>query len=136
MSKKKKILVIDDDEFMRKLYTDFLTKKGYEVDTAVSAEDVVERYLQEDPWYDLILCDIMMAKMDGWQFISIMRKDIRKGFFELPIIVFSAHFDSDLLRAEALGRGANGAYSKSEPLSKLLHLVKVNLGEIRSKYHV
>lgn len=59
----KKILIVDDDQFLRDLYEEILKDAGYEVDMAVDGEDGLAKI--QATAYDLILLDIMMPKLDG-----------------------------------------------------------------------
>ena len=75
-----------------------------------------------------------MAKMDGWELLRAIREDLGFDEMRLPVIVVSAHFDSDTLRAEAFRRGANATYTKAQSLTKLLHEVRIQTGRLRSKF--
>ncbi len=59
----KRILVIDDDLYLRELYQEFLKNAGYEVDTAIDGEEGIKKLIQDG--YDLVLLDMMMPKIDG-----------------------------------------------------------------------
>ena len=61
-----KILVVDDEARMRKLVKDFLSIKGYQVLEAGDGEEAVDLFFQQKD-IALILLDVMMPKMDGWQ---------------------------------------------------------------------
>ena len=79
-----KILMVDDESRMRKLVNDFLSKKGYEVIEAADGEEAVERfYIEKD--IALIILDIMMPKMDGWQVCREIRKESK-----VPIVMLTA----------------------------------------------
>ena len=81
---KLKILVVDDESRMRKLVKDFLVKAGYDVIEAGDGEQAVDTfYAQKD--IALIILDVMMPKMDGWQ----VCREIRK-FSDKPIIMLTA----------------------------------------------
>ena len=78
------ILMVDDESRMRKLVNDFLSKKGYEVIEAADGEEAVERfYIEKD--IALIILDIMMPKMDGWQVCREIRKESK-----VPIVMLTA----------------------------------------------
>ena len=62
---KLKILVVDDEQRMRKLVKDFLTKKNFEVLEAGDGEEAVEIFF-ENKDIALLILDVMMPKMDGW----------------------------------------------------------------------
>ena len=89
-----KILVIDDESRMRKLVRDFLTKKEYEVLEAFNGEEAMEIFY-EDKDIDLLILDVMMPKMDGWEVCREVRKTSK-----VPIIMLTAKADE---RDELLG---------------------------------
>lgn len=128
-----KILLVDDDRMIRRMYSDLLESDGNEVVTEGSAIDALER-LSKGEEFNLVVTDIMMAKMDGWELLHAIREDLGFGELQLPVIVISAHFDSDTLRAEAFRRGANSTYTKAQPLTKLLQEVRIQTGRLRSRF--
>ena len=89
-----KILVIDDESRMRKLVRDFLTKKENEVLEASNGEEAMEIFY-EDKDIDLLILDVMMPKMDGWEVCREVRKTSK-----VPIIMLTAKADE---RDELLG---------------------------------
>jgi CheY-like chemotaxis protein len=128
-----RVLLVDDDHAVRMMYKDFLEADGNEVVTESSAIDALER-LRKGEVFTLVVTDIMMAKMDGWEFLRAIREDLGFRELELPVIVVSAHFDSDTLRAEAFRLGANATYTKAQPLSRLLQEVRIQTGRLRSRF--
>ena len=80
------ILVVDDEDRMRKLIKDFLTNKGYHILEAEDGEKALEIYQQNQSKIMLILLDVMMPELDGW---SVLRQ-IRQSNKELPIIMLTA----------------------------------------------
>lgn len=82
-----KILVIEDEEGIRKVINDFLSAEGFEVILAKDGQEGLDLY---EPSIDLILLDIMMPILDGW---SVCRR-IRKQS-DLPIIMLTARGDED-----------------------------------------
>ena len=80
------ILVVDDEERMRKLIKDFLTNKGYHILQAEDGEKALEIYQENKSKIMLVLLDVMMPKLDGW---SVLRQ-IRQENKELPIIMLTA----------------------------------------------
>ena len=79
-----RILVVDDEERMRKLVNDFLTRQGYQVLQAGDGEEALQIFFEEKN-IALILLDVMMPKMDGFQVV----KEIRQ-YSEVPIIMLTA----------------------------------------------
>jgi diguanylate cyclase (GGDEF)-like protein len=83
---KKKILVIDDTELMVKLTTDVLTKHGYEVVSANNGVDGIKMVASEKP--DLLLLDVVMPGIDGFEVCKLLRKDESNNL--IPIIMLTA----------------------------------------------
>lgn len=93
-----KILVVDDESRMRKLIRDFLTKSGYEVLEAENGEEAVDIFMAEKD-IALIILDVMMPKMDGWETCREIRKNSK-----VPIIMLTAKSsEEDELRGFDLG---------------------------------
>lgn len=79
----KKILIVDDDENICELLRLYLDKDGFKTVTASDGEEAIEKAKKENP--DLILLDIMLPKLDGWQVCREIRKDS-----DVPIIMITA----------------------------------------------
>ena len=61
----KKVLIVDDEMRMRRIITDYLRIKGYDTVEAADGVEALERFAAEKP--DLVLLDVMMPRMDGWE---------------------------------------------------------------------
>lgn len=95
---KLKILVVDDESRMRKLVRDFLARAGYEVVEAGDGEAAVDIFFQQKD-IALIVLDVMMPKMDGWQVCREVR-----AYSKVPIIMLTARGDErDELQGFQLG---------------------------------
>ena len=127
-----KVLLIDDDDAIRRLYGAILRSEGFDITPMVSAQAALESLLKGDT-YDLVITDIMMAKMDGWDLLQAIRKRLKLDELKLPVIVMSA-FESGALEFKALQYGANGHYVKGTPVQKLIREAKIQTGLIRSNY--
>ncbi len=93
-----KILVVDDEARMRKIVSDFLVARDYSVVEAGNGEEALDR-MYEDKNIDLVILDVMMPKMDGWETCREIRK-----FSKVPIIMLTAKGDeSDELLGYDLG---------------------------------
>lgn len=93
-----KILVVDDESRMRKLVKDFLVKKNFDVLEAGDGEEAEEIFFREKD-IALIILDVMMPKLDGWQ----VCEDIR-AYSKVPIIMLTARADEkDELKGFELG---------------------------------
>lgn len=95
---KLKILVVDDESRMRKLVKDFLMKNNFEVMEAADGEEAVDLFY-ENKDINLIILDVMMPKMNGWE----VCKEVRQ-YSKVPIIMLTAKGDeSDELQGFDLG---------------------------------
>ena len=83
----KRVLIIDDDPSIRSVLSDMLTEDGFVVDQAEHGEEGLHRLL-DGPAPDVILLDLMMPVMDGWQFRQEQRRDPRLS--SIPVIALSA----------------------------------------------
>ena len=90
----RKILIVDDEARMRKLVKDFLLIKGFSVLEAADGEQAVDIFFK-DKEIDLILLDIMMPKMDGYEVCKTIRR-----YSQVPIVMLTARSDE---RDELLG---------------------------------
>ena len=79
----KKILIVEDDGNIRELLRLYLEREGYEITEAANGEEGVELWRKINP--DMILLDVMMPIMDGWQVCKIIRKESK-----VPIIIMTA----------------------------------------------
>lgn len=106
MSKPKRILIVDDDEASRDLLVAFVESLGHETETAV---DGIEAIIKMKLGFDLVLMDIMMPGMDGYEATRQIRK--YQEYSELPIIMTTALTSKDD-RLRAVEAGANDYISK------------------------
>lgn len=79
-----KVLVVDDEARMRKLVKDFLSVKGFTVLEAGDGEEAMDLFFEQKD-IALILLDVMMPKMDGWEVVKTIRK-----YSQVPIIMLTA----------------------------------------------
>jgi two-component system response regulator (stage 0 sporulation protein F) len=80
-----KILIVDDEEHIRYLYSEELTDAGYEVITAESGYRLLERIEEEKP--DLVVLDIKMVDYNGLDLLQ----DIRNRFYNMPVVLCTAY---------------------------------------------
>ncbi len=93
-----KILVVDDEARMRKLVKDFLSVKGFSVLEASNGEEAVDLFFEQND-IALIILDVMMPKMDGWETCRTIRK-----YSQVPIIMLTARSEErDELQGFNLG---------------------------------
>jgi CheY-like chemotaxis protein len=79
-----RILVVDDSSDIREVLQALIEIDGYDVDTAEHGLEALNR-LQANPAYCLVLLDVMMPVMDGWQVLDLMRKDRRLK--DVPVVL-------------------------------------------------
>lgn len=111
-----KILVVDDESRMRKLVSDFLTKKNFQVLEAGDGEEAIDIFYAEKD-VALIILDVMMPKMDGWEVCREIRKNSK-----VPIIMLTARGDE---RDELLGFELEVDEYISKPFSPKILVARV-----------
>ena len=111
-----KILVVDDESRMRKLVKDFLTKKNFQVLEAGNGEEAMDIFYEEKD-IALIILDVMMPKMDGWEVCREIRKNSK-----VPIIMLTARSDE---RDELLGFDLGVDEYISKPFSPKILVARV-----------
>ncbi|WP_434309183.1 response regulator transcription factor [Hominifimenecus sp. rT4P-3] len=95
---RRKVLVVDDEERMRKLVRDFLVKKDFQVVEAGDGEEAIDLFFT-DKKIDLVILDVMMPKMNGWEVLETIRK-----YSKVPVILLTAKAEErDELRGFDLG---------------------------------
>jgi len=121
---KRKVLIVDDEEVIRKFLRIHLDKLGYEVMEAADGEQAIEQLGNDD--FDLLICDIMMPKKDGWEVIKEVKSNPKTK--KLPVIVLTAkNEDPDMFKGYDLG--ANYYMTKPFTKDQLLYGLKLMLEE-------
>lgn len=95
----KKILIVEDDPGIRETVKDILIMAGFNVATAENGL-VALKLLQEPETPCLILLDLMMPVMDGWQFLEALKNDPQNPHAAVPIVVISALGDLDMVQKQ------------------------------------
>ncbi|MDY6287620.1 MAG: response regulator transcription factor [Bilifractor sp.] len=113
---KLKVMVVDDEARMRKLVKDFLTRDDFNVIEAEDGEDALNKFY-ENKDIALIILDVMMPKMDGWEVCREIRKDSK-----VPIIMLTARGDE---RDELLGFDLGVDEYISKPFSPKILVARV-----------
>lgn len=117
-------LVAEDNELNRELATFMLEEQGIRVDCAVDGQEAVERFAESEPgYYDVILMDIMMPNLNGWDATRRIRSMKRPDAANVPIIAMSANtFAEDIINSRI--SGMNRHLPKPMDEKKLLETVK------------
>jgi len=127
---KKKILVIDDTKLMLCMITSILEENGYEVVTATSGLEGIQKVKEEKP--DLVLLDIVMPEMDGFEVCRILREDESNNL--MPIIILTGQ-DNEDDKLTGLELGADDYIIKPFNHRELLSRVRNTLRRIdRNRY--
>lgn len=119
-----KILVVDDEARMRKLVKDFLQVKGFQVVEAADGEEAVDLFFAQKD-ISLILLDVMMPRMDGWEVCKAIRQ-----YSQVPIIMLTARSEE---RDELQGFGLGVDEYISKPFSPKILVARVEAILRRSK---
>jgi excisionase family DNA binding protein len=100
------VLIVDDDAGLREYVRTRLEAEGYSVREAGSAEAGLEVLEEATP--DLVLLDVMMPQVDGWEMLRLVQE--RHGVGTIPVVMFSGKVDA--AADEAASRGAQGFIGK------------------------
>ena len=114
-----KILIVEDNEMNRDMLSRRLIRKGFEIVMAEDGQKGVDMSKSENP--DLILMDLSLPVMDGWEATSIIKAD--EDTKEIPIIVLTAHAMAGD-REKALEAGADEYDTKPIEFKRLLGKIK------------
>ncbi len=122
-----KILVVDDDRRINELLEDILTMEGYEVLKAFDGEEAIE-ILDNIEDINLVLLDIMMPKIDGWDLLAYI-----KSRYDLKVLMLTALGDEED-EVKGIRSGADDFVVKPFKRGVLLERIKRLLGDIKDKY--
>ena len=112
----KKILIVEDDGNIRELLRLYLEREGYEITEAANGEEGVELWRKINP--DMILLDVMMPIMDGWQVCKIIRKESK-----VPIIIMNAKGET-FVKVNGLEMGADDYIVKTLEMREVIARVR------------
>jgi len=120
----KRILIVDDEEVIRKFLKIHLTKLGYEVTEAEDGQKAIEKI--GGGKFDLIICDVMMPNKNGWEVVKEVKSNPKSS--EIPIILLTAKNDDvDMFKGYELG--ANYYMTKPFTKDQLLYGLKLMFEE-------
>ena len=124
---KGKILIIDDDPFVRSMLEEILQSENYVVRTAKNGKDGLDKYRSE-PDIELVVSDMNMAEMGGVEFI----KEMRKLHFDIPIIILTVNKDI-FIALEAIRSGAEDYLLKDENIQQT---IVISVEKVLEKYRL
>src|SRR6476620_3873767 len=113
------VLLVDDDKRMRELVRIELEREGYDVQEAASADEGLAAIESNKP--ELILLDVMMPHVDGWEMLRRIQE--RHGAGAIPVLMFSGKVDGASLQ-QATSRGAQGFLGKPVDPQHLIETAK------------
>src|SRR4030042_5095457 len=120
----KKVLIVDDEEIIRKFLRINLLKLGYEVKEAMDGVQALEQ-LGKDT-YDLLISDVLMQNKNGWELLKAVKSNPKTE--DLPVILLTAkNEDADMFQGYELG--ANYYMTKPFTKDQLLFGLKMMFGE-------
>jgi CheY-like chemotaxis protein len=120
-----KILLVEDNEMNRDMLSRRLERKGFEIAMAVDGRQGIE--MARSGNYDLILMDMSLPEVDGWEATRELRKDPKTA--AVPIIALTAHAMSGD-REKALEAGCNDYDTKPIELPRLLGKIEALIGKV------
>ena len=115
------VLIVDDDDRLREFVRVNLEMEGYTVREAASAREGLDALEEQSP--DLVLLDVMMPEMDGWEMLRQLHE--RHGVGAIPVIVFSGKVEEE--QGEAVSRGAQAFIGKPFSPQTLIERTKALL---------
>jgi len=125
---KRKVLIVDDEEVIRKFLKIHLDKLGYEVREAADGEQAMEELGKGD--FDLLICDILMPKKDGWEVVKEVKSNSKTK--HLPVILLTAkNEDSDMFKGYDLG--ANYYMTKPFTKAQLIYGLRLMFNEAQEQ---
>ncbi|MFI0490852.1 response regulator transcription factor [Flavobacterium sp.] len=116
-----KLLIIDDETKLRETICELFTMTGYEVVEAIDGLDGIEKVKQVKP--DLIICDIMMPKLDGYGFIEKLKLS---HFAKIPVLFLTAKIEL-VDHEKGLALGAKEYITKPFSFKELKKIVELHL---------
>ena len=121
--KGKRVLLVEDNDLNREISCDMLESKGFIVEEAQDGVVAVEKVKQSSPgYYDLVLMDIQMPRLNGYEATKQIRALKGKDFSKIPIIAVTANaFEED--KQEALKAGMNGHVAKPIKIEELIKVI-------------
>ena len=123
-----KILVVEDESGQREALAEVLSRLGYEVQCAANGSEALELMRRSESLPGLILLDLMMPVMDGWEFRAQQRRD--RALAHVPVVVLSALDDA---AKKAVQDGAAAFVSKPLHWQALLSVVERFCGGTRPR---
>jgi DNA-binding response OmpR family regulator len=124
--KQKKVLLVEDDPFISGMYQTKLKLEGYDVDTVVDGEAALQK--MEEQEYAIVLLDIMMPKLNGFEVLKEIRTGAKKSISDTPVIMLTnLGQKSDIEQGLLLGANdyiVKANFTPSEVVEKIKKLIQ------------
>lgn len=117
-----KVLLIEDEESLRNLYTRILSSRNYTVETAVDGEDALLKLPMFTP--DIIVLDIVMPRYNGMELLKVLKNDERHK--KIPVVMLTALSEMKKI-TECLEMGAVGYITKDSSTEDIAHRLNLIL---------
>jgi DNA-binding response OmpR family regulator len=114
-----RVLVVDDDEVIRRLIAVNLQLEGFEVETAVDGQDCLDKVTEIDP--DVITLDVMMPRLDGWETAVQLRRSPDTAHIKVVLITARAQEDD---KAHGTRVGADAYLTKPFDPNEMIRVVR------------
>ena len=124
-----KILIVDDDPQNRDILKIRLELAGYQVTEAVNGDEGIENALKNHP--DLIICDLMMPRKDGWQVLKSLRSEPKTQ--SIPVIILTAR-TQPIDEMRSWENGATEFLAKPVDHERLIQTVRKLLNEMEANH--
>jgi two-component system, OmpR family, response regulator len=120
---KRSVLIIDDDSFLLDMYAMRFTQAGFDVTTAISADEVMSK-LKDGLVPDIALLDVVMPNVDGFELLENINKE---GLIPNTIKIFLSNLgqDADIARGKSLGAASYIVKASSTPSEVVAHVLEV-----------
>jgi CheY-like chemotaxis protein len=115
-----KVLLVDDSLTIRLLVRAYLVGRGYEFLETQDGREALGVIRRQTP--DLVICDVFMPGMDGWDLVRALRSDARREVRQLPVILVSSKRGEDVAR-RSLEAGANAFLTKPVASERLVEVI-------------
>jgi chemosensory pili system protein ChpA (sensor histidine kinase/response regulator)/putative two-component system response regulator len=127
MDKKFKVLIIDDDKFLLDMYSLKFQQNGFDVEVGIGGEDALTK-LRDGLKPDIIMLDIVMPGVDGFEFLKILKKE-KLGGNPVVVILSNQGQDEEIKKAKELGADDYIVKASAIPSEVLEQIKKVLPGE-------
>jgi DNA-binding response OmpR family regulator len=117
-----KVLLIEDEESLRNLYTRILSSRNYTVETAIDGEDALLKLPMFTP--DIIVLDIVMPRYNGMELLKVLKNDDRHK--KIPVVMLTALSEMKKI-TECLEMGAVGYITKDSSTEDIAHRLNLIL---------